>query len=275
MESMDLIFQKVKKMRDTLPSNFAWGIAGSLARGSTDRYSDVDICCFSPEKYPVAETRRSTYAAVGLTDPIYFDTDFITSRGDGFNSDGLRIDFNWMVIPAVQRFLADLETNYACPEWLPGGLATVKPFFDPDDVILELQARIPSYPIDRARFRVEGALQAAYSAIYRMGWLSKAAYREDIFSFLKYQYQLLEKFFYTIFALNRTWFSVEKQLTEKVMDFEWIPDKVDQRVRGMILLADNNDSLERRLREIKLLFQDTTACAQQVHTDLDVPANWP
>ena len=249
------IIRKVIFLEDELGIELAFGLSGSQARGTADKFSDVDICVFVEGKYPPSEDRRTAYTAIGFTAPIYFDVDFDTSRGDGFTIKGIRCDFNWMALNTVRTFLGNLGTDFDCHEWLPGGLATVKSVHDPRNVIIDLQALIPAYPTERSRYRVQRALQDAHYSLYQLEWLPKAAHRGDTFSFLKGKYLMLEKFFYTIFALNRVWISDEKRLTEKVMDFEFIPCKTDQRIQTIILHSDGSETLANCLMGIKVAFQ--------------------
>ena len=274
LDISDQILQNIVSLGDEFGTELAIGLSGSHARGTTDAFSDLDICVFVEGDYLQPENRRSFYATLGFRDSIYFDVDFNTSRGDGFVIDGMRCDFNWMVIENVHVFLDNLDRNFDCPEWLPGGLATIKAIYDPRDIITGLQEDIPIYSIKRSQHRVQRALQDAHFSLYTLAWLPKASCRGDIFSFLKYQYFLLENFFYAIFALNRIWFSDEKRLVEKLMSFELVPDKADQRIETIIRHEDRGVSLESCLQEIKSLLSDTATCAHQVYPALDLPTTW-
>jgi predicted nucleotidyltransferase len=270
----DQIINNAARLNDEIGLELAFGLSGSQARGTADARSDIDICVFIEGDYPSRETRQVIYAILGLRDPFYFDVDFGTSRGDGFTIDGIRCDFNWMVLDKVQEFLGNLSVDFDCPEWLPGGLESVKGIYDPGNVIIFLQDLIPAYPIERSRHRVQRALKDADYALYKLEWLEKAAHRGDTYSFLKNQYLLLEKFFYAIFALNRTWFSDEKGLIEKVMNFKLVPLRADQRIQATILHEDRSKNLAGSLREIESLFRDTAVCVEQVYPNLDIPTTW-
>ena len=270
--------QSILQQAGKLPEKSLWiqgvGIAGSFARGTTDPFSDVDICVFGHGEYPPLEERLALYTDLGFTNVIYKDVNFATSRGDGFERDDLRIDFNWMRTETIQTFLEKLNTDFDSSEWPPGGIAQVKPIHDPENIIAQLQNRIPEYPIERAKYRVEKGLQAAYFSIYDLGWLGKAAHREDFFSFLKYQSQVLEKFFYILYALNRTWLSDEKKLLEQIMTFEFKPPNTEQRIKNIILHQDGNEDLNHCVVEINTLFQDTARCAQQQFHNVAIPIHW-
>jgi hypothetical protein len=179
-----------------------------------------------------------------------------------------------MVVENVRVFLRNLDRDFDCSEWLPGGLGTIKAMYDPSDIIKGLQEDIPSYSIKRSQHRVQRALRDAHFSLYKLAWLPKASHRGDIFSFLKYQYLLLEKFFYTIFALNRIWFSDEKRLVEKLMSFEFAPHNVDRRIETIIQREHGEVSLEGCLQELELLFSDTATCAHQLYPELDLPRIW-
>jgi len=268
------IIEMLAYLGDQLPEVQAIGISGSRVHGEVDAFSDADFCVFVRDDYPALELRLRAYSALGLEKPIYFDVNFDTSRGDGFRVDRVRCDFNWMVIEKVQDFLANLEVNFDCAEWLPGGLASVKATHDPQNVIQQLQSEIPKYPVTRSRHRVRQALREAHFSLYELQWLPKAAFRGDTFSFLKYQYLLIEKFFYTIFALNRVWFSDEKRLAARIMDFKLVPPQADKRIQAIILHKSENKNLENSLKEIKRLFLDTCLVVHQYNPDLEIPLEW-
>ena len=270
----DQIIKNAAHINDKIGVELAFGLSGSHARGTSDALSDVDICVFIDGNYPSSETRQMVYKKLGLHDPIYFDVDFGTSRGDGFTVEGIRCDFNWMVLEGVRKFLDNLSVKFECSEWLPGGLERVHTIYDPKNVISSVKELIPSFPIERSRYRVRKGLQDAHYSLYRLEMLKKAVHRDDTFSFFKNQYLLIEKFFYAIFALNRTWLSDEKGMIEKTMSFEFIPPRADQRIRTMILHKDKCQNLKENLLEIESLFRDTVVCAHQVFPDLDIPTTW-
>jgi hypothetical protein len=274
MKGADQIIQQATLLGEQLAEVQAMGLSGSQARGRTDAFSDVDICVFVEGDYPPRETRRRVFAKTGFTDPVYFDVDFETSQGDGFLVERIRCDFSWMVIEKVQRFLADLTSDFNCAEWLPGGLATVKVLHDPQNMIRQLQSEIPKYPVARSRHRVQQALQEIHFSLYDLGWLPKAAYRRDTFSFLKYQTALFEKLFSALFALNRVWYSDEKRLTERIMSFEAVPENADGRIRATIMHTQGYQSLEHCVDDIKALCADTALLAHRRYPDLDIPLDW-
>jgi hypothetical protein len=157
---------------------------------------------------------------------------------------------------------------------LPGGLSTVKALHDPRGTISKLQSEIPSYSEARARHRVRQSIGQAHYSLYGLGWLKKAAVRRDHFSFLKNESDLLEKFFYALFALNRTWFSDEKRLTSRIRQFEYCPEHADRRIQSIIMHQDDNEQLAVCLANIKQLFQDMVSCAHRKYPDLDLPIDW-
>jgi hypothetical protein len=266
--------EKVVELGDQLAEVQAIGVSGSQARGRVDAFSDVDICIFVRGDYPAAEIRRQAYADLGFGEPIYFDVDFDTSWGDGFRVEKIRFDFNWMVIENVRNSLANLTSDFNCAEWLPGGLATIKTLHDPQNLIQQLQREILLYPEARARHRVQQALQEAHFSLFELEWLPKAAYRGDAFSFLKYQYFLVEKLFYALFALNQVWFSDEKRLTEHITGFEAIPKNAGARIQALILYQDGNEKFTDNLANLKALFKETTVITQQRFPNLDLPLDW-
>jgi predicted nucleotidyltransferase len=273
-ESVNTIVEKVSNIIHYLPAVSAIALSGSYARQLDDALSDVDICVYVKDQLPSASVRENAYAKLGLNDFIYFDVDFEQLRGDGVRINGMRCDVAWFSIPKVQSILQALEHDFGCQEGLPGALSTMQTLYDPHNIISRLQNEIPSYSGARAKHRIQKAMEEAHYSVYSLGWLKKAAFRQDYFSYMKYTYELLDKLFYTWFALNRAWFSEEKRLTRQITSFHYLPKHAVQRIRSIILHQDENENLDTCLTQIKQLFQDTVGCIYQQYPDLKVPTTW-
>jgi predicted nucleotidyltransferase len=268
------IVNRITGLAEHLGDVTALGLSGSYACGEPDAHSDVDICVYVAGVLPSAEARDIAYRALGLSERLYWDADFGQSRGDGFRIEGVRCDLNWMSIPAVSDSLQRLLTDHDAGEWLPGGLSTVVSLHDPEGWIERLRAQIPPYSEARTRHRLRAALGGAHHALYSLGWLDKAVARADHFSFLKYEYQLLERLFTALFALNRVWYSDEKRLTSLIMAFETVPVAAGRRIRSIIVRDGENRQPDGILRTLKSLFAETASLALASYPGLDVPAHW-
>ena len=252
----------------------AVGLSGSSARGTPDDMSDLDIAVFASREVPSPETRQRRYATCGFCEPAYFDVDFEISRGDGLQIDSVDCGFIWMSLPKAEAFLLALAEDFDCDEFLPGGLVTMRPLVDPDGVIRALQDSIPSYPQERAKHRIERNLSGAYFSIYVLAWLQKAAMRNDYFSFLKNEFEVLDSFFAAVFALNQQWYSHEKRLTQIVRGFEVVPPDAGARIERIIMHKDGCEDLSRSESEIKALFADLASISKRTFPGLDVPTDW-
>lgn len=252
----------------------AIGLSGSAARGNPDEMSDLDIAVFASREVPSPERRQRRYATCGIREPAYFNVDFETSRGDGLLIDGVDCGFIWMSLPVAEAFLRNLTEDFDCDEFLPGGLVTMQPLMDPGGTIPALQDAIPCYPEARAKHRIMSNLRGAHFSIYVLAWLRKAAVRNDHFSFLKNEFQVLDSFFAAVFALNRQWYSHEKRLTQIVREFEVIPPDVGTRIETIIMHTNGCEDLSRSEREIKSLFADLADISKETFPGLDVPTDW-
>jgi hypothetical protein len=259
---------------NSLEPGGAVGLSGSRARGSADALSDIDICVYAAGEIPSPKNRKQIYTELGLTDSVYEDVDFEFSRGDGFRVYGTRCDFNWMSIPAVRSFLQRLETDFDCPEFIPGGLSAVKALHDPGRIIAGLQREIPRYPDARAQHRIRKAIHDAHFSLYDLGWLEKAAFRNDPFLFLKHQFLLLDALFQALFALNHEWLSDEKGLPRRVAAFAYVPVRIETRMHSIILHHHEDGGLKEGLSNLKGLFADTVQSIHQRYPHLDLPVDW-
>jgi predicted nucleotidyltransferase len=273
-EAFRLLTGSLSKFALSLENGSAIGLSGSRARGNGDALSDIDVCVFVPGELPALQTRKPIYAGLGLTDLLYEDVDFMTSRGDGFRVHGTRCDFNWMSIPAVQSFLERLDSDFDCAEYIPGGLSSVRVLHDPGYIIAGLQGAIPPYSDARAQHRIRKAIQDARFSLYDLGWLDKAAFRSDAFLFHKHQYFLLETLFRALFALNNEWLSAEKGLAHRAGGFSYAPQRIERRITSVILHQQDNGDLPTCLSNLKGLFSETVQAVHRRYPSLDLPAEW-
>jgi predicted nucleotidyltransferase len=252
----------------------AIGLSGSWARGTHDQMSDLDIAIFTSERIPDPQTRRRRYATCGLSDLSYFDVDFEVCRSDGLEIEGVDCDLIWMGLAATRGFLQGLTKDFDCDEFLPGALMTMRPLIDPDKTIASLRASVPSYPQDRAKHRITRNLSHAHFSIYVLAWLEKAVVRNDCFSFLKSEYEALDDFFTSLFAVNRHWYSDEKRLTEIVRGFRKAPEDVGHRIESIIMRRNECATLGGSLQEIKRLFSDLATMSREAYANLCIPTAW-
>jgi hypothetical protein len=270
----NVVTSNVVNLTQLIDNVSAIGLSGSHARGEEDTLSDIDVCVYVDGVLPPPQARQQAYASLGFTNLLYFDVDFGYSHGDGIMADHVRCDFNWMSIAVVLAFLRRLESDFDCPEFIPGGLSTVKELHDPNKVIDKLQQAIPQYSDARARHRIAKAINDAHTSLYSLEWLKKAAFRNDHFSFLKYKYHLLEALFCALFALNHVWLSDEKMLTRRVASFQYAPKQTGARIRSVIMHQDADRDLSHCLTSLKQLFADTVLSVHQRYPALDLPIEW-
>jgi predicted nucleotidyltransferase len=273
-DAFEFVSDNCSKIVNSLDQGGAVGLSGSRARGNGDALSDIDICVYVAGELPSPPARKRIYASLGLTEYIYDDVDFEHSRGDGFRMDGTRCDFNWMTIEAVLSFLKRLGTDFDCPEFIPGGLATVKALYDPGQIIAGLQREIPQYPDARAQQRIRKAIHDAHFSLYDLGWLEKAAFRNDPFLFLKHQFLLLDALFRALFALNHEWLSDEKGLSRRVAAFAYVPVRIETRMHSIILHQHEDGGLKDGLSNLKGLFADTVQSIHRRYPGMDLPVDW-
>jgi len=273
-EVYDIVIGNVVNLTHSIDNVSAIGLSGSYARGREDALSDFDICVYVADKLPPPHARQQAYASLGFTDFIYFDVDFEYSRGDGVTVSDVRCDFNWMSISVVLPFLRRLESDFDCPEFIPGGLSTVRELYDPNKAIDRLQKAIPQYSDARAKHRIEKAISDAHTSLYGFEWLKKAAFRNDYFLFLKYKYNLLETLFRSLFALNHVWLSDEKWLTKRIASFQYVPEQIGARIRSVIIHQDGDRDLNNCLTSLKQLFADTVLSVHRRYPGLDLPIEW-
>ena len=275
---MDKVFQKALSKAVELIKIFdglaAIGLTGSYAESIQDEHSDLDICVFVRDRLPLPESREQKYWNFGIEKMIYFDVDLEVSRADGVRIDGINCSLIWMAIPYALKFLRNLRRDFDCDEFLPGGLLKTKPIFDPKGNIDKLISIVPRYPEDRAIHRIRRNVEKAYYIIHGIGWLKAAASRNDFYSFLKYEYEVLDNFMTTLFALNHEWFCDERRLIKIIGNFELTPENCVKRLESIIMHQGDNANLKKCLENIGKLFFDICKISRQRYPHLELPEKW-
>lgn len=270
---MDPIEKPLQLLR-RFPQVAAIGLSGSVSRGLDDDLADTDLCVFVADRLPTLDERKQRYRKFGISDHKYLDGDLEVSRIDGFRIDDADYDFLWMSLPEVEQFLLGLPGNHECDEYLPGGLLTVQPLFDPQGHIDRLGRLVPTYSEERARSRVKGSVDKAHFSFYSLAGPTKAPFRSDYFSFFFNQWTVLDSFVSGLFALNRQWRAHEKRVIDQIHQLGLAPSRVSERMRAVMLYQDENTNLAANARNIKLLFSDLVSIAQKEFPGIDLPTEW-
>lgn len=252
----------------------AVGASGSVSRDICDGLSDIDLCVFAEEQLPLLKDRERRYREFGISDFKYLDGNLEASRIDGFKIDGVDYDLLWMSLPETEKRLDDLNIDFDCDEYLPGGLLTVQTLFDPQGHIIRLCERIPQYSDKRARHRVKDNIDKAYFSIYDLGWAQKAPQRNDVFSYFFNKWTVFDYFISALFALNRQWRSHEKRIIEQIRHFDLAPSGVGDRVESIIMYRGENANLETNAKQLKQLFADLVTIASKEFATIDLPERW-
>ncbi|HUT24098.1 MAG TPA: nucleotidyltransferase domain-containing protein [Sumerlaeia bacterium] len=253
----------------------AVGVSGSSATGTRDDLSDLDVCVFTDPNLPEPKLRRERLESSALGEITHFDVDFGVSRGDGVSLRGKPCDFNWMTVPGVASFLESLAVDFDCGEFVPGGLLMTQSVYDPQGIIEHLQEAVPEYSRERAMHRIEKSISSARSLLYGfLRLLDKAVARDDYFSYLRFQYELLDKFFTALYAANRQWFCDEKRLVEDVDKFAYAPSRAKDRLTQITRHSGKCSSLADGLEEIKSLFAELVCLSLKMYPELELPTEW-
>ncbi len=252
----------------------AVGLTGSHANKKVDRYSDLDLAVFVRDEIPSAERRKRRYESCGVEGFPYFDKDWEVCTDDGLTIDGTRCEIIWMAMPVITSFLEDLDRNFDADEFLPGGLLSTAPLLDPDGVIPAIKSLVPVYSEERAVYRIKKHLDHAHFSIYVLDWFSKAAFRDDHFSFFIHLREVVEDLVTCCFALNRRWLSDEKRVLDILGTFEMVPENVGGRLASIIMHTGGNAALDQSLENLKGLFRELAFIADAEHPNSGFPLDW-
>ncbi len=273
-ELRDELYSKPVQLLKGFDQVEAVGLSGSVSRGVRDELSDIDLCVFVVDQLPTPIERQRHYKASGISEFKYFDGDLDVSRIDGLQIDNTDYDFLWMSLPEIQKLLHDTVVDFDCDEYLVGGLLTTQSVFDPNGQIARLRHLIPRYSEERAQHRVKINIERAHSSIYALEWMTKAAHRNDAFSYFFNKWTVFDYFVNALFALNRRWRADEKRIVQQIREFEFAPENAADRVESIILFRDTNSSLVTDAKNIRELFADFVNVAENEFPNIDLPNQW-
>jgi len=133
---------------------------------------------------------------------------------------------------------------------------TMRVFYDPDGILASFKQRLAEYPQELALAAIDHHL----NALDDVEDLERAVGREDVFFFHFALDLALDHFLQALFALNREYFPSRKRSEIYLRGFKIKPRDCEQRLRQVVTLGGNAETLEqsygiwnRLVRDLRLL----------------------
>lgn len=230
-----------RRLCRTCPSDFGREIAvtGSVARGTADKHSDVEVNLWADTISDAAE-RREWFESVGCTD-VVLDREI---SGDGtvwshLSFDGILVEAGWQTIGAVDQEIDDLlrgrTTDHRMLEkaWV---IETAVALRSAGAVNL-WQQRLSRYPSALAtELIMDASNEWRFPHILDSRW--SLAERNQVFTCTQTIVKDLERVLRIVFAVNRRWEPDWKWLHFVTRDLAELPVGVQERVGRA--LTDHN-----------------------------------
>ncbi|HUW81182.1 MAG TPA: nucleotidyltransferase domain-containing protein [Phycisphaerae bacterium] len=262
----------------------AVSLAGSLATGTDDEYSDIDMQCYVSADIPGIEERKRAYESIeagsaGLLDnPVgaeFEDPPHNNSAVvDWLRVTDVKCDVLWIRTDELKRVIDRLPGDLEQRETAAKLLHPCRSLWDPQDVLAKMVRNLPEYSVDRALKKAGGLLGRTRWFLCEWGVLAKCARREDVVAYQKAESQMVETLVSALYALNRNWYPGVRKLRHYCQDLEVLPDAFVQRLESMILRQDDCSNLANCEAEMRSLFRDLAKVAVQRYPQWRPPRDW-
>jgi hypothetical protein len=199
-------------------------IAGSVARGYADAYSDVEIPIFW-ETLPVDSTRHAIIVALRAEFVFAYDA---ASYEDQLLIDGRQVDLWHIALAHQQAILRAVLFEHRSDLSSLNAMDTVRSCvpLHGDEIVREWKALAEQYPEGLARKVIEEHLSS-----FSLGQLSLMAQRDNPTGFYAELTHLQQETFLILLALNRMYFPTFKWLYPALETMGVKPDSVGRRFR--------------------------------------------
>lgn len=225
--------EQIAKAYAANPKVSAVLLAGSVARGTADAFSDIEVDIYWHDP-PTAEDRQAPIATLGAT-PVYSEVDE-NEWADGIALDGVKTDTSQFLVSTIDRYITDV--------------------LERADLEVEKQIRITAFQQGKALSGVKqieawraqavaypDALQYAslqeYFDIRPRYLLDMIAARDDVL-FLHFALNgLLQRLMSSLYAINRLYLThpYHKWLHWEISRMTYTPPDLEQRIRDILRAA--------------------------------------
>lgn len=188
-------------------------------------------------------------------------------EGDCFLLEGIE---TWLLYFTIADATAELEAildgqylgrldNYYYPIGRCAMWKNMRRLYDPDGFLGSIRRRLEKYPEGLAT----AVLKHHLYALDDVEDLERAVQRRDVFFFHFAMDLALDHFLQTLFALNREYFPSRKRSEQSIHDFALKPPDCEQRLRQVLRLGGDSDTLEASYQIWKRLAQELKSLADR------------
>jgi hypothetical protein len=175
----------------------------------------------------------------------------------------------WMMYFTVAEARSELEATLAGQflgqedsEFYPIGRCALwkymRVLYDPDGILQSFKNRVAEYPQELALKGIDHHLKA----LQDVEDLQRAVQRKDVL-FFHYALDLaLDHFLLTLFAINREYFPSRKRSEVLIHKFNVKPADCEDRLRQVVLLGGQADTLDQSYKILKYLVSDLTGLVE-------------
>jgi predicted nucleotidyltransferase len=232
-------------------------IAGSVARGYADEYSDVEIPIFW-EKLPDDSTRHAIVAT--LNGEFLYEYDG-PAREDQLLINGIQVDLWHISIDRQEEILKAVLHEYRFDLSTLNALDTIRsciPLFG-EEIVQNWKLRAQEYPDELAKQLIQEHL-----AFFSIGELFILAQRNNPTAFYAQLSFLQQEIFLVLLALNRSYFPTFKWIYRVLESLSVKPERIEHRFRQAY-----ETSYMEAITDTKLILEQTIHLVQKQFPQMD------
>jgi len=220
-------------------------IAGSVARGYADKYSDIEIPIFW-EQLPSDSTRLAIVAALNGEFLYKYDG---PSREDQLMINGVQVDLWHITIAHEEEILEAVLHEHRFDPGSLNALDTIRsciPLFG-DEIVQEWKLRAQEYPVELAKQVIQKHLPS-----FSVGELFILAQRSNPTAFYARLTFLQQEVFLILLALNQMYFPTFKWMYRRLQSMQIKPENIGYRFQHAFEV-----SFDEAISDTRLILEET------------------
>lgn len=255
--------QRLAPIYEQYPHLSAIAVAGAVARGWADHYSDLELHLFWTQLPAEAERESTALRAEG--DCLKLWAGEADKRSECYYIDGVKIEVSHFLVETMEGYLDDVlhqADTCAAKQVLLAAIQYALPLYGLE-LIESWQNRVAAYPAPLARAMVDRHLQ------FQLTWADqeRLAERDDLLFLYDLYCQLEQQIIGLLLGLNRLYLPHRqgKWLEQLIAEMALAPVDLTVRLKHVFRLAPRSG-----LRLLKDLVEETLRLVEQHMPEVDV-----
>ncbi len=272
--------QKIQELIDvikqTTDGRCAVALAGAHAKGAADASSDIDFFVYADGARPYDERMKLIASKADAGTHPWLDRTFDATPWGGSTDlmyKGTPVEITARTISNTQKIVTDcLDGRFEIipATWTSNGyytyiylceLSFVKPVYDPDGVLAELQQQAKQYPPKLRKAIVDTFMARAGTWLENFHYESAIKRADLLFCAPIVQHTVLDMV-QVIFAINQRYFTGDKKLEQALQSMAICPRELLEHLPFLLSTPRDGQKLDRQRQILRRVYQELKELCQ-------------